>query len=119
MAPVIERIVKDATLDDATRIEQIREQLHNLSNQADEATLGAAASQFPNLPRETVAEDLRDGFDSARRNIWSSLYSHVHSSGTYPPRSILLPWRSGGAGIFKAIDAWERLSIFRLKQRFG
>ncbi len=85
MAPVIDRIVNDATLDDATRVAQIREQLHNLSNQADEATLRAATSQFPNLPRETVAEDLRDGFDSARRNIWSSLYSHVHSSGTSPP----------------------------------
>ena len=85
LAPVIDRIVHDSTLDDVTRTAQIREQLHNLSNQADEATLRAMTSQFPNLPRETVAKDLREGLDSARQNIWSSLYSHVHSSGTYPP----------------------------------
>jgi hypothetical protein len=85
LAPVIDRLVNDSTLDDATRTAQIREQLHNLSNQADEAALRSMTSQFPNLPRETVANDLRDGLDAARQNIWSSLYSHVHSSGTYPP----------------------------------
>jgi hypothetical protein len=95
-APVIERIVNDATLDDAARAAQIKEQLHNLSNQADQATLRAVTSQFPNLPPETVAKDLRDGFDFARRNIWSSLYSHVHSSGTDPsplhPRPVSEWW---------------------------
>ena len=85
LTPVIDRIVQDPILDDATRTAQIREQLHNLSNQADEATLRAMTSQFPSLPRETVAKDLGEALDAARHKIWSSLYSHVHSSGTYPP----------------------------------
>ncbi len=85
VAPSIDRIVQDSALDDQARTAQIREQLHNLSNQADEATLRAMTSQFPKLPRETVAKDLSEGLDAARQYIWSSLYSHAHSSGTYPP----------------------------------
>lgn len=85
MRPIIDRIVQNAALDDDSRTAQIREQLHNLSDQAEEPTMRALASQFPNLPREGLATDLTEGLDSARRNLWSSLYGYVHSSATYPP----------------------------------
>ena len=85
MGPVIDRIVQNAALDDNARTAQIRGQLQNLSDQAEEPTIRALASQFPNLPREGLVTDLTEGLESARRNLWSNLYSYVHSSATYPP----------------------------------
>lgn len=85
--PVIDRIIQDPVLDDDARVARIREELHNLSNQPDDATIRAMRSQFPDLPNEVVVKKLTDGLDSARRNIWSGLYSYVHSNGVYPPPS--------------------------------
>jgi hypothetical protein len=87
ISPAIDRLIHDPALDDDRRVARIQETLHSLSNQPDAATIRALQSQFPDLPHQAVVDDLSDGLDSARRNIWSEVYGYVHSSGTYPPPS--------------------------------
>jgi hypothetical protein len=112
--PVIDHIIQDPALDDDARVARIREELHNLSNQPDDATIRVLRSQFPDLPTEAVAKHLTDGLDSARRNIWSGLYGYVHSSGTYPPPSHPPLWPSGGAAtVTTSIRCWSRWSESR------
>ncbi len=62
--PIIDRIIQDPALDDDARVALIQEELHNLSNQPDDATIRAVRSQFPDLPNEVVVKDLTDGLDS-------------------------------------------------------
>jgi hypothetical protein len=85
MEPAIDRIIHDPSLDDDGRVARIRENLHDLSNQPDAATIRAMQSQFPDLSNEAVVADLTEGLNAARRNIWGQVYGYVHSSGTWPP----------------------------------
>jgi hypothetical protein len=109
--PSIDRIIRDAALDDDRRLARIREELHNLSDRPDAEAIRAMRSQFPDLQNDVVVKDLTDAFDSARQNIWGGVYGYAHSSGTWPPPSHPPPlaewWRTTREAIGRMLPAPE------------
>jgi hypothetical protein len=83
--PIIERIVKDPALDDPARLARIKDELSDLSNEPEEASVRAMQREFPDVPAEVIRKDLTGAFYQARINVWSEVYAYAHASGEYPP----------------------------------
>ena len=83
---IIDRIIGDPALHDDARLAQMKDDLINLSNVLDDIAIRAMQAHFPDLSVEFVLKDPRPAFYVARVDIWSEVYSYVHSSGEYPPQ---------------------------------
>lgn len=88
IAPIIDRILLNPSMNDDARIAGIKEEIFRLPTEADPAAIRTLQAQFPALPTEVISRDMGQSLDRERNELWHMFYPYEQARATpsmHPP----------------------------------